>query len=54
MLWILLLKLELVAAIFFYVMDAILDFIIKTMSKNISGSNTMSGMLIENTWTLTS
>ena len=56
MLWIFCLKhvkLELCGSIFFYVMDAILDFILKTMSENISRSTTMSGMLLKTLWTQT-
>ena len=34
---------------FFYVMDAILDFILITMSKNISRNTTTPGLLIQNT-----
>ena len=42
------LKLELCDIRFFYVMDAIVDFILKTMFTNISRITTMSGMLIKN------
>ena len=48
MLWIFLLQLELCGSHFFYVMNAILDFILNTMSKNISRNTTMSGVLIKN------
>ena len=42
-------KLELCGSHFCYVMDAILDFMLNTMSKNISRNITMSGMLIKKT-----
>ena len=41
------LKLELCDIHFFHVMDAIFDFIPKTMFTNISRITTMSGMLIK-------
>ena len=53
MLWIFL-SLNIVAAFFLYVADAILDVILKTMSKNISKSTTISGMLIKTLCTLKS
>ena len=47
MLWIFILNLELCSSHVYYVMDATLDFIIKTESKYISRSTTLSGMLIK-------